>query len=88
VNIPEARLERDRPAEVVAGFLASAALFAGALAAVYKPVRLGPAAIIVALIAAAIGGRHQRLAAIATAVATAGWIVGMIGCVITGRPLF
>jgi hypothetical protein len=88
VSAPEARLERDRPAEVVAGFLASAALFAGALSVVYKPVRLAPAALVVALIAAGIGGRHQRLAALATAVAAAGWIVGMIACVITGRPLF
>jgi hypothetical protein len=88
VSTPETRLERDRPAEVVAGFLAAAALFAGALAMVYKPVRLAPAAIIVALIAAAIGGRHERLAMLATAVATIGWIVGMIACVITERPLF
>jgi hypothetical protein len=87
-RLREARVERDRPAEVVAGFLAAAALFAGALAVVYKPVRLAPVALVVALIAVAIGGRHQRLAAIATAVVTVGWIVGMIACVITERPLF
>jgi hypothetical protein len=79
---------RDRPGEVVAGFLASAALFAGLIAIVYKPVRVAPAALVVALIAVGIGGRHQRLAALATAVVTAGWIAGMIVCVITERPLF
>jgi hypothetical protein len=79
---------RDRPGEVVAGFLASAALFAGLMAIVYKPVRVAPAALIVALIAAGIGGRHQRLAALATAVVTVGWIAGMVVCVITERPLF
>jgi hypothetical protein len=88
VNHPEIRVERDRPGEVVAGFLASAALFAGLLAVVYKPVRIAPGALVVALIAAGIGGRHQRLAALATAVVTIGWIAGMIVCVATERPLF
>jgi hypothetical protein len=85
-TIPEARA--DRHGEAVAGFLASAALFAGLVAIVYKPVRIAPAALVVALIAAGIGGRHQRLAAAATAVVTLGWIAGMIVCVITERPLF
>jgi hypothetical protein len=81
-------VDRGRPGEVVAGFLASAALFAGLIAIVYKPVRIAPAALVVALIAAGIGGRHQRLAAAATAVVTLGWIAGMVICVITERPLF
>jgi hypothetical protein len=88
VSVPEAGARRDRPGEVVAGFLASAALFAGLIAVVYKPVRVAPAALVVALIAAGIGGRHQRLAALATAVVTIGWIAGMIVCVATERPLF
>jgi hypothetical protein len=88
VSFPEARADRDRPGEVVAGFLASAALFAGLIAIAYKPIRVAPAALVVALIAAGIGGRHQRLAALATGVVTVGWIVGMIVCVITERPLF
>jgi hypothetical protein len=85
---PGAQVGRDRPGETVAGFLAAAAIFAGSLAIVYKPVRLAPAALVVALIAAGIGGRHQRLAALAVGVVTVGWIVGMIICVITERPLF
>jgi len=88
VSFPEARADRDRPGEVVAGFLASAALFAGLIAIAYKPIRVAPAALVVALIAAGIGGRHQRLAALATGVVTVGWIAGMIVCVITERPLF
>jgi hypothetical protein len=86
-TVPEARAG-DRYGEVVAGFLASAALFAGLVAIVYKPVRIAPAALVVALIAAGMGGRHQRLAAAATAVVTLGWIAGMVVCVITERPLF
>jgi hypothetical protein len=88
VSVPEVRAARDRPGEVVAGFLAALAIFAGSLAVVYKPVRIAPVALVVALIAAGIGGRHQRLAALATAVVTVGWVVGMIVCVITERPLF
>jgi hypothetical protein len=79
---------RDRPGEVVAGFLAALAIFAGSLAVIYKPVRIAPAALVIALIAAGIGGRHQRLAAIAVGVVTVGWIAGMIICVITERPLY
>jgi hypothetical protein len=86
VSVPESA--RDRPGEVVAGFLASVAIFAGLIAIAYKPVRIAPAALVVALIAAGIGGRHQRLAALATAVVTVGWIAGMVVCVITERPLF
>jgi hypothetical protein len=88
VSVPEARVDRDRPGEVVAGFLAAAAMFGGLVAIAYKPVRIAPVALVVALIAAGIGGRHQRLAALATAVVTVGWVVGMIVCVITERPLY
>ena len=88
MSVPDARVDRGSPGEVVAGFLASAALFAGLIAIVYKPVRIAPAALVVALIAAGIGGRHQRLAAAATAVVTLGWIAGMVVCVLTERPLF
>jgi hypothetical protein len=87
-TLPEIEHERDRPGEVVAGFLAAAALFVGLIAIVYRPVRIAPAALVVALIAAGIGGRHQRLAALATAVVTLGWIAGMIVSVLTERPLF
>jgi hypothetical protein len=88
VSFPDAGTARDRPGEVVAGFLSALAIFAGSLAVVYKPVRIAPVALVIALIAAGIGGRHQRLAALATAVVTVGWIAGMIVCVITERPLF
>jgi hypothetical protein len=59
--------ERQRPAESVAGIIAAAALFVGLIAIFYRPVRLSPVALVVALIAAGIGGRHARLAAAAVA---------------------
>lgn len=76
------------PSHSVAGFLAAAALFAGLVAIVYYPGRIGPGAMLVALIAAAMGGFQSRLAAIAVAVATLGWLLGMIVAVLLERPIF
>jgi hypothetical protein len=83
--VPE---ERSRPSESVAGFLAAAALFVSLIGVVYRPVRLIPGAVIVALIAVGMGGRHQRLAAFALAVAAVAWVVGMTIAVATGNPLY
>jgi hypothetical protein len=79
---------RDPASHVVAGFLAAAAIFAGLIAIVYYPGRLGPGAILVALLAAAMGGFQSRLAAIAVAVATAGWFLGMVVAIVLERPIF
>ena len=79
---------RERPGEAVAGMIASAAIFVSLIGLVHKPVRVIPAALIVAFVAAGIGGRHQRLAAIAVAVASLAWIVGMTIAITTGRPLY
>ena len=85
-STPPAR--REPSSHIVAGFLAAAALFAGLVAIVYYPGRVGPGAIFVALIAAAMGGFQSRLAAAALAVATAGWFLGMIVAVLLERPIF
>jgi NADH:ubiquinone oxidoreductase subunit 2 (subunit N) len=55
---------------------------------VQTPVRLAPFALVVALIAVAIGGRHARLASIAVAVAALGWLVGMIVAISTENPIY
>jgi hypothetical protein len=83
--VPE---ERSRPSETVAGFLASLALFVSLIGIAYRPVRLIPGAVIVALVAMGMGGRHQRLAAFAVAVTAIAWVVGMTIAVATGRPLY
>jgi hypothetical protein len=81
-------IRREGPADTVAGFLATAALFAGLLSIAYRPARIGPFALVIALIAVAIGGRHERLATWAVATVTVGWIAGMIVCVLTDNPLW
>jgi hypothetical protein len=85
------RTETARPestADTVAGFLAAAALFTGFLAIVWYPGRVGPAAILVALIAATIAGPQRRFAAGALVLATLCWLAGMIVAVLTERPIF
>jgi hypothetical protein len=81
-------VEPRRPAETVAGIIAAAALFVGLIAIFYRPVRLSPVALVVALIAAGIGGRHARLAAAAVAVISVGWVLGMIYSVVEDEPLW
>ena len=79
---------REPVSHTIAGFLAAASLFAGLVAVVYYPGRLGPAAIFFALLAATMGGFQSRLAAVAVGVATVGWVAGMIVAVFFERPIF
>ena len=68
--------------------MASAALFVSLIALVYRPFRVAPVTILVALIAVGIGGRHSRLATAAVAVATLCWVLGMTIAIVLKRPLF
>jgi hypothetical protein len=90
VSVDETRRPADTPpaSHYVAGFLAAAAIFAGLVAIVYYPGRVGAGAILVALIAAAMGGFQSRLAAFAVGIATLGWLAGMIVSVAFERPVF
>lgn len=79
---------RERPADVVAGLLASLAIFASLIGIAYRPVRLIPAALLLALLAASLSGRHLRLAAFAIGIGGACFVIGMAAAVITDHPLF
>jgi hypothetical protein len=80
--------DRRTQADAVAGFLAAAAIAAGLLSILYKPARIGPVALVIALIAVGIGGRNERLATWAVATVTVGWVLGMIVAVITENPVY
>jgi hypothetical protein len=54
----------------------------------YRPVRLIPVAIVLSLIAAAIGGRYNRLAAFAAAIGALCFAVGLTFAVLTSHPLY
>jgi hypothetical protein len=82
---PEAR---QRPADAVAGLLASLSIFASLVGVAYRPGRLIPPALLLALLAAAMGGRHSRLAAFAIGIGGACFVIGMAAAVITDHPVF
>jgi hypothetical protein len=79
---------RDRPSEVVAGLLATLSILASALGLVQHPVRLTAFALLLALVAAGMGGRHQRLAAFAVAFGGACFIVGTFLAIVTRHAIF
>jgi hypothetical protein len=77
-----------RAGDSIAGLLASLSLFASLIGLAYRPARLVPAALLLALLATAFGGRHQRLAAFALVFGAVCFIVGMTVAVITDNPIF
>jgi hypothetical protein len=83
-----ASYERSRPAETLAGFLAAASIFVSLTGMAYRPLRLIPFAIVLALIALAIGGRHERIAASAVFIGAVSFTVGLAAAVITSNPLW
>jgi hypothetical protein len=81
--------ERGTTADTVAGFLAAISLTASVVACAYRPVRLAPFAILIALVAAALAkGRHSRLAAFAVFAGALGWLIGMSIAVLTSNPIY
>jgi hypothetical protein len=79
---------RQRPADAIAGLLASLSIFVSLAGVAYRPARLIPFALLLALLAAAMGGRHMRLAAFAIGIGGACFVIGMAAAVITNHPLF
>ncbi|HEY7730100.1 MAG TPA: hypothetical protein VH950_04270 [Gaiellaceae bacterium] len=74
--------------DIVAGLMASAAIVLAALAIVDRPARFAPVAMALALVAARMSERFQRLGLIAAVAAMSGWVLGMTFAVITDNPLF
>ena len=77
-----------RPSETVAGYLAALAIFIALIGVAWHPLRLILPAVVVSMIAAAMGGRHQRLAFAAVIVVAFCFFLGMVISVITQRPLW
>ena len=77
-----------RPADAVAGYMAAAAIFVSLIALAYRPLRITPFTIALALIAAGMSGRQSRLAAVALAVAALCFAVGTTIAVLTENPLY
>jgi hypothetical protein len=80
--------EPSRPSETVAGFLAAIAIFAALVALAWHPLRLVPFALILSLVAAAMGGRHRQLAFAAVMISAVCFFLGMTIAVVAGTPLW
>ena len=87
--VPEPREPRREDArEAIAGLMATAAIFASLFGLAYRPVRLIPFAVVLALIAARMTTRYSRLAGWAIATVVVCWVLGMTIAVITEHPLY
>ena len=81
-------IRRSGAADTVARFLAALSIFLAAIGVFYKPIRLIVPAILLALIATGIGGRHARLARVAVLVCVVCWVLGMTVAVVTKHSLW
>jgi hypothetical protein len=79
---------RPRTTDTVAGFLAAMAIFICLIGIAWHPLRLILPGIAIAMVAAAMGGRFQRLAFAAVLVAAGSFFVGMLIAVVTQNPLW
>ena len=86
-----ARIESDEPsgpAEAVAGLMAAASIAVGAWGLVERPAVIVPGAVVIALAAAGIGGRHAGLARLAVYLCALWWVLGMTIAIWRGNPLY
>lgn len=84
-TVPDQKLSS---ADAVGGILAAASIFIGAVGVVQTPVKLVPAAIILALIAVRMTDRFRTLAAWAVGLSILWWLLGMTVAVVTDNPLY
>jgi hypothetical protein len=75
-------------AEAVAGLCATLAIFLGALELFYRPFRLAPVAVVLAILATAMSNRQSSLIPIAWASIGIGFIVGATLQILTHHPLY
>ena len=74
--------------ETVADILASLAIFAALIGVAWHPLRLVGPAIVISLVAAAMGGRIKRLTLAGVLIVAASFFFGLMFAVITSRPLW
>jgi hypothetical protein len=94
--VQETPRDRSSAGDVVAGLLAAASIVLSALAMGLglllqvdaHPARLGPVAIVIALVAARMSARYQSLALKAALFGAFAWVVGMTIVVVTDGPLY
>ncbi len=75
-------------AESVAGLCATLAIFLGAFELFYRPFRLAPVAVVLAILATAMSRRQSRLIPVAWASIGIGFIAGATLQILTHHPLY
>jgi apolipoprotein N-acyltransferase len=75
-------------AEAVAGLCATLAIFLGALMLFYRPFRLAPVALVLAILATAMSKRQSPLIPFAWASIGIGFVVGATLQILTHHPLY
>jgi len=80
--------DRTSPSEAVAGLLASLAIFAGAMELVYRPFRLAPAALLLAIIATVMSREQPRIIPLAYVTIGVCFVAGAALQIITHHPLY
>jgi len=68
--------------------LAAFSIFASCIGVAYRPARLIPAAILLALLATGLGGRNARLATWAIAIGGVCFLLRMTVAVLTRNPIY
>jgi hypothetical protein len=86
--ISEGAGARSHSTEVVAGYLAAFSIFGSVMGLAWHPLRLIGPTIILALVAAGMGGRDNRLAKYAVIIAAVCFFLGMTIAVAGSRPLW
>jgi membrane-bound ClpP family serine protease len=76
-NGAEASRSERSSVDLVAGLLGAASLFFALVALAYHPLTVSAAAIVLGLVSAGMSPHHQRLAAVALAVAGVCFVAGM-----------
>jgi hypothetical protein len=79
---------RSHSSDSIAGYLAAMSIFICLIGLAWHPLRLILPGILVAMVAAGMGGRHRRLAFAAVLIGAACFFFGMMIVVITQRPLW
>lgn len=85
---PFERQGRPRAAEIVSGYLAALAIFAGVVAIAWHPLRLSPLSMLLALLAAAMAGRNRTLALASVMISAVCFFLGLTVAVLTSHPLW
>jgi hypothetical protein len=81
-------MSAQRPADVVAAALSVLGVAAGIVSIFYRPFLFAPPGLLLACIAIVMSAKNRRLAGLACAVISVGWLIGASIAVWDSNPLY